>query len=85
MNRIEINGAQGEEVLFKVNFPLGYFEDEVDENSIFNFLNGFDYSLSKIAQNDISISYKITLNEDIQNDDVLYQSTIILSEVLSEL
>jgi len=77
-NRIEINGAQGEEVLFKVNFPLGYFEDEVDENSIFNFLNGFDYSLSKIAQNDISISYKITLNEDIQNDDVYYQTTISL-------
>jgi len=77
-NRIEIKGIQGEEVLFKVNFPLGYFENEIDENSIFEFLNGFDYSVSKIEQNDISISYKITLNEDIQNDDVLYQSTITL-------
>jgi len=79
-NRIEINGAQGEEVPFKVNFPLGYFEDEVDENSIFNFLNGFDYTVTKTDQNDTSISYKITLDEDIQNDDVLYQSTITLLE-----
>ncbi|MCF8275036.1 MAG: hypothetical protein K9I95_14520 [Flavobacteriaceae bacterium] len=77
-NRIEINGDSGEEVFFKVNFPLGYFENEINENDIFTFLNGFDYTLSKEKQDDTSITYKIKLNENIQNDDVFYQTVINL-------
>lgn len=79
-NRIEINGESGEEVFFKVNFPLGYFENEINEHDIFTFLNGFDYTISREKYDDTSITYKIKLNENIQNDDVFYQSIINLTD-----
>lgn len=79
-NRIEINGALAEEIEFKVSFPLGYFEEDINTDEIFSFLNGFDYSLSQVSQSDTSITYKIILNEDIQNDDVIYQTSISLEE-----
>ena len=79
-NRIEIKGTQGEIVDFKVNFPLGFFQNEIDDTTIFEFLNGFDYTLTRnaIGPDGTSLNYRITLNEDIQNDDVLYQTTISL-------
>lgn len=79
--RIEIKGEQGEEVLFKVNFPNGFIASEIDTNTMFDFLNGFDYTLSteKIADDKSFITYKLTLNENIQNDDVYYQTNIILN------
>lgn len=79
-NRIEIKGEQGEEITFNVNFPNGFIESEIDTTSIFEFLNGFDYSLTTeyISEDKTYITYKITLDEDIQNDDVYYESVITL-------
>ncbi|MEH6537688.1 MAG: hypothetical protein V7719_14910 [Psychroserpens sp.] len=79
-NRIEITGEQGEEIEFKVNFPLGFFPEEINDDAIFEFLNGFDYTLTRndLDSDENSINYKITLDEDIQNDDVLYQTIISL-------
>ncbi len=79
-NRLEITGETNEDIFFKVNFPLGYFENEIDESLIFSFLNGFDYTLSKLNQDDTSITYKISLNESINNDDVFYQTIINLED-----
>lgn len=79
-NRIEIAGIAGEEIEFEVNFPNGYIASEIENIDMLEFLNGFDYSISTddSKSDDTTISYKITLNEDIQNDDVLYQTIITL-------
>lgn len=79
-NRIEISGDPSETIEVKVNFPLGYFNDDIDESEIFSFLNGFDYNFSKIAQDANSMTFSITLNEAISNDDVFYQTVISLQE-----
>lgn len=79
-NRIEIIGEAGEEIEFDVNFPNGYISSEIENESIFTFLDGFDYSLTKILENETGITYKIILNEDIQNDDVFYQTLISLND-----
>ncbi|GAA4888623.1 hypothetical protein GCM10023311_10710 [Flaviramulus aquimarinus] len=79
-NRIEVSGEQGEVVEFNVNFPFGVIPEEIDDNAIFEFLNGFDYTITRIGVNDnrTSIAYALTLNENIQNDEILYQSIITL-------
>jgi hypothetical protein len=79
-NRIEIIGEAGEEIEFEVNFPNGYITSEIENQSIFSFLDGFDYTLTKILENETGIIYKITLNDDIQNDDVFYQTLISLND-----
>ncbi|WMI64811.1 hypothetical protein RBH94_12150 [Aestuariibaculum sp. YM273] len=80
INRIEITGEPSEEIEVKVNFPLGYFSNDIDETEIFSFLNGFDYSISKTSQDANSMTFKIILNEAINNDDVYYQTVISLEE-----
>ena len=80
-NRIEILGENGEEIEFKVNFPNGFIASEIENETIFTFLNGFDYSLSKTNEDQTSITYKITLNEAINNDDVFYQTILSLSDI----
>lgn len=79
-NRIEVIGQAGEELNFKVNFPNGYLLSEIEDEPIFEFLNGFDYTLNPInaGENPTSITYKLTLNENIQNDAVFYQTIITL-------
>ncbi|WP_166383269.1 hypothetical protein [Polaribacter sp. 11A2H] len=81
-NRIEITGEMGEEIDFDVNFPNGYFSSEIENENIFNFLNGFDYTLTplNLGKNKTSITYRLTLNEAINNDDVLYQTIITLND-----
>ncbi|GAA4291914.1 hypothetical protein ICJ84_04030 [Aestuariibaculum suncheonense] len=79
-NRIEIKGDPSEDIEVKVNFPLGYFYDDINESEIFSFLNGFDYSISRIDQDADSMTFSITLNEAINNDDVYYQTVISLQE-----
>lgn len=79
-NRIEITGTAGERIDFTVNFPNGYLPSEIETLDIFKFLNGFDYSIEPldIGENTSTINYRITLNESIENDDVLYQTIITL-------
>ncbi len=79
-NRIEIIGQTGEEVIFDVNFPNGYLASEINIDEMFEFLDGFDYTLIalNVGENPTSISFKLTLNENIQNDAVLYQTVITL-------
>ncbi|MCR8668013.1 hypothetical protein NO995_09995 [Aestuariibaculum sp. M13] len=79
-NRIEISGDPSDEIEVKVNFPLGYFNDDIDESEIFSFLNGFDYTINRTSKDANSITFTITLNEAINNDDVYYQTVISLQE-----
>jgi hypothetical protein len=81
-NRVEIKGEQGETLMFNVNFPNGFILSEINTDAIFEFLNGFDYTLEieKIADDKSFITYKLTLNEDIQNDNVYYQTIINLKD-----
>ncbi|MEP6930798.1 MAG: hypothetical protein ABI850_12320, partial [Flavobacterium sp.] len=79
-NRIVIKGQAGEIIDFKVNFPNGFIPSEIENLSVFKFLNGFDYSLTHddFGDNRTSITYHLTLLEDIQSDDVYYETTISL-------
>lgn len=81
VNQITLKGEIGEKVDFKVNFPNGFIPSEVENLPIFKFLNGFDYSLTHdpYGDNRSSINYHLTLLEDLQNDDVRYQSIISLN------
>ncbi|MCV9927064.1 hypothetical protein OIU83_05350 [Flavobacterium sp. LS1R49] len=81
INQITIKGEVGEKIDFKVNFPNGFIPSEIENNSIFKFLNGFDYSLTHddYGDNRSYITYHLTLLEDIQNDDVRYQTNISLT------
>lgn len=79
-SRIDLSGAAGETVTFRVEFPNGYIEEEVDEAAIFSFLNGFDYTLARTGQGSDYISYSLTINEDLSAEDVNYQTIITLQE-----
>ncbi len=81
VNRIELQGNVGEEVIFKVNFSNGFIPSEIDEASMFKTLNGFNYKITReaLAGNRSSISYRLTLLENIKNNDVYYQSDIELA------
>jgi hypothetical protein len=79
-NRIEINGELNEKIPFKVNYPNGFFPFEIENLELFEFLDGFDYSLTvkEIDDKRTYVIYEMTLNENIQNDDVYYQTLITL-------
>lgn len=79
-SRIELEGQIGETAEFKVTFPDGYFASEINDQELFSFLNGFDYTLERISQEPAAITYRITLSENIALDDVYYQSEISLKE-----
>lgn len=80
VNQFVVKGEVGEKVDFKVNFPNGFIPSEIDSNPIFKFQNGFEYSLTHddYGDNRSSITYHLTLLEDIQNDDARYESKITL-------
>lgn len=80
VNTFSIKGEVGEKFDFVVNFPNGYFLSELENLEIFEFQNGFEYSLTHDAFeiNKNSVTYHFTLLEDLQNDDVLFQSKIDL-------
>ncbi|MBZ4034970.1 hypothetical protein K6T82_09335 [Flavobacterium sp. 17A] len=80
VNQITVKGEIGETVDFKVNFPNGFFPSEIENATIFKFQNGFEYSLTHddFGDNRSSITYHLTLLEDIQNDDARYESKITL-------
>jgi hypothetical protein len=83
VNRIVLKGEVGETVDFKVNFPNGFIPSEIENAAIFKFLNGFEYSLTHddFGDNTSSVNYHLTLLENIQNDDVSYQTVITLVPV----
>ncbi|WP_337965297.1 hypothetical protein [uncultured Flavobacterium sp.] len=78
--QITIKGIAGEKVDFKVNFPNGFIPSEIENQSIFKFVNGFEYALShdEFGDNRSSVTYHLTLLEDIQNDDVRFETKITL-------
>ncbi|WP_289658768.1 hypothetical protein [Flavobacterium panacagri] len=80
VNQYVVQGEVGETIDFKVNFPNGFFPEEIEKVSIFKFQNGFEYSLTHddYGDNRSSITYHLTLLEDIQNDDARYESKITL-------
>lgn len=80
VNRFVIKGEAGEKFDFEVNFPNGYFPSEMENLEIFKFLDGFNYSLTHddFKENSNSVTYHFTLLENIQNDDVYYESSISL-------
>src|SRR6218665_83319 len=82
-NQILVKGEVGETVDFKVNFPNGFFPSEIEKASIFKFQNGFEYSLTHddYGDNRSSITYHLTLLEDIQNDDARFESKITLVNI----
>lgn len=77
-----IKGEKGEKVDFKVNFPNGFIPSEIENSNIFEQIDGFDYSLTHddFGDNRNSINYHLILLEDIQNDNVRYESFISLNE-----
>lgn len=81
VNEFTIKGEIGETIDFKVNFPNGFIPSEIENMEIFSSINGFDYSLTHndFGDNRSSINYHLTLLEDIQNDDVRYESFITLN------
>lgn len=83
INLINIKGEVGEKFDFKVDFPNGYFPSELENIQIFKFQNGFEYSLSHddFEINKNTVTYHFTLLENIQNDDVRYESKITLANV----
>ena len=80
INRLEIKGEIGEEIVFKVDFPNGFIPAEINTQRIFEFLNGFNYTLTHddFGDNRNSITYRLKLLENINNNDVSYQTNITL-------
>lgn len=78
-----VKGEVGEKIDFKVNFPNGFIPSEIENASIFKFQNGFEYSLTHddFGDNRSSITYHLTLLEDIQNDDARYETKINLINI----
>ncbi|KAF2506591.1 hypothetical protein [Flavobacterium foetidum] len=78
-----VKGEAGETIDFKVNFPNGFIPSEIESASIFKFTNGFEYSLTHddFGDNRSSITYHLTLLEDIQNDDARYETKINLVNI----
>ncbi len=77
--RIDLNGQLGEQVKFRVEFPSGYIASEIDDDNLFSFLDGFDYTLSRSDVQEDYIEYTLSLNESLENDDVNYESILSLS------
>ncbi|MBW1655773.1 hypothetical protein [Flavobacterium quisquiliarum] len=80
VSQLIVKGEVGETIDFKVNFPNGFIPSEIENANIFKFQNGFEYSLTHddYGTNRSSITYHLTLLEDIQNDDARYESKITL-------
>ena len=80
VNQLLIKGEVGETIDFKVNFPNGFIPSELENASIFKFTNGFEYSLTRDDFTDErgSITYHLTVLEDLQNPDARYETKIDL-------
>ncbi|KDN54193.1 hypothetical protein [Flavobacterium seoulense] len=78
VNQLTLKGEVGEKIDFKVNFSNGFIPSEIENLPIFNFSNGFDYSLTHddYGDNRNSITYHLTLLENLKNDDFRYETKI---------
>lgn len=83
VTQYNIKGEMGEKIDFIVNYPNGFFPEEIENASIFKFQNGFEYSLTHddYGDNRTSVTYHLTLLEDLQNDDVRYESKLTLVNI----
>lgn len=83
VTQYNIKGEIGEKIDFKVNYPNGFFPEEIENAEIFKFQNGFEYSLTHddYGDNRTSVTYHLTLLEDLQNDDVRYESKLTLINI----
>lgn len=83
VTQYNIKGEIGEKIDFKVNYPNGFFPEEIENAEIFKFQNGFEYSLTHddYGDNRTSVNYHLTLLEDLQNDDVRYESKLTLINI----
>ncbi|MBJ2124587.1 hypothetical protein [Flavobacterium sp. IB48] len=83
VTQYNIKGEIGEKIDFKVNYPNGFFPEEIENVEIFKFQNGFEYSLTHddYRDNRTSVTYHLTLLEDLQNDDVRYESKLTLINI----
>lgn len=81
-NRLEIDGESGEQIEFEVLFDNGFLPEEIENLDLFSEVKGFDYTLEKVIDEDNteSITYIMTLTDDIQNDEVSYTTTLSLNK-----
>ncbi|SCY52105.1 hypothetical protein SAMN02927916_2399 [Flavobacterium anhuiense] len=83
VTQYNVKGEVGETIDFEVNFPNGFFPEEIKNANFFKFQNGFEYSLTRddFGDNRSSVTYHLTLLEDLQNDDARYESKITLINI----
>ncbi|MXO07004.1 hypothetical protein [Flavobacterium sp. HBTb2-11-1] len=83
VTQYNVKGEVGETIDFEVNFPNGFFPEEIKNANFFKFQNGFEYSLTHddFGDNRSSVTYHLTLLEDLQNDDARYESKITLINI----
>lgn len=83
VTQYNVKGEVGETIDFKVNFPNGFFPEEIKNANFFKFQNGFEYSLTHddFGDNRSFVTYHLTLLEDLQNDDARYESKITLINI----
>ena len=81
-NRIEIEGIKGETFDFSIDFAKGMTIDEIENLELFEATNSFLYSLIRqpINKGDVKINYSCTLLENINLDDVFFESLLVLRE-----
>ncbi len=86
-NRKVVEGRKGEAFEFSVDFPKGFFMDELESEELFVANDGFDYTLTRnpIKKGDTQITYTCTLDEDINIDDRYYESILTLRDDLAYL
>lgn len=81
-NRMEITGEAGEQIEFELEFDNGFIPEEIENLDLITELAGFDYTLETVIndENYETVKYIMTLNEDIQNDEVTYTTTFSLND-----
>ncbi|MGQ1785661.1 MULTISPECIES: hypothetical protein [unclassified Saccharicrinis] len=81
-NRKEIDGLVGERIEFEILFNKGFLPEEVESLQLFDQIKEFDYVLERELDlvNFSKIKYILTLNENINDDDVEYTTKLKLVE-----
>lgn len=80
-SRETIGGNIGEEVEFKILFPNGFLESEIENENLFGVTNAFDVSfVQQPLENNNEIRYLGTLNENLP-DDNSYDTLLNLLEI----
>ncbi|GAA0873560.1 hypothetical protein GCM10009117_27070 [Gangjinia marincola] len=82
-NNESISGQSGTEVFFDVLFENGLFKDELEDVDLFVENPGFDYTLAEFPfeDGDRKITYQLTLNETIEENELYIVSLFKLNQV----